>query len=98
MANMPKDKKKCKLDSAVSKTLDFSEVSTHAKASTRNEPNFASLHQLALIKREQIQKANAFLKIKKEPKYASNVLATLCSMGIVLVKPNDTEPNNNIFF
>ena len=70
----------------MSKTLDFSEVSPNAKSSTKNEPNYPSLHKMAPIKKEQIKKANAFLKPSKIPKYASTVHATLQSMALVMVK------------
>ena len=80
--------------------MDFTEVSPNAKSSTRNEPNYASLWKIAPIKKEQINKANAILKLTKLPKYASSVLATLCSMGLVMMKPVNvsSEPNTSSFF
>ena len=92
-------RRKKTVESNVSKTLDFSEMSPHAKASTHNEPNYESLRKLADVKKEQIKKANAFLKLSKQPKYASSVLATLHSMGLVKVKPTEQKNDvTNIFF
>ena len=46
------------------------------------------------------KKANAFLKVTKLPKYASSVLATLRSMGLVMMKQVNVslEPSTNSFF
>ena len=67
---------------------------------TRNECNYASLQKLAPVKQEQINKANAFLKLTKLQKYASSVLATLHSMGLVMMKQVNvsSELSTNSFF
>ena len=88
--------------STVSKMLDFSHVSLQAAQSTRHEQSPEYLRGFTPVKRSLIAKGSHFIKLTKNVKYADKIKSQLDEMGLVTVKPDydntDDEQHLNSFF
>ena len=99
----PKGRRSGQAMSNVSKTLDFSQVSPQAVATTHYNQSADYLKKLSHVKQQIIAKGNQFIKLNKSQKYVEQVSKTLNELGLVTFKPwgenvSPEEVKLNTFF
>ena len=83
---------------AVSKTLDFDQVPSTGIVAARKKHKDSTLKEQMSVKKEQIKKANDFIRLSKLPKHAATVQAGLKEMGVNMLENDSDEEYLNSFF